>query len=111
VLTFLRALILAFGSGILLIDPPAPDLARRFSALLIPGVLACVALFAVFGWALWQTPAAAPGAVPGAPFGLAQFAAAFLSEYWLHFELTSVLLVAAVVAAIAIIDINRRERG
>ena len=45
-------------------------------------------------------------------FGLAQFAAAFLSEYWLQFELTSVLLVAAVVAALAVIKGSRgRDRG
>jgi NADH-quinone oxidoreductase subunit J len=45
-------------------------------------------------------------------FGLAQFSAAFLSEYWLQFELTSVLLVAAVVAALAVIKgSRRRDRG
>ena len=44
-------------------------------------------------------------------FGLREFAAAFLDEYWLHFELVSVLLVAAVVAAVAVIDVNRGNRG
>ena len=33
-------------------------------------------------------------------FGLQQFAAAFLNEYWLQFELTSVLLLAAMVGVI-----------
>jgi NADH-quinone oxidoreductase subunit J len=35
----------------------------------------------------------------------------FLERYWLHFELTSVLLLAAVVAAIAIVKAGRRHDG
>jgi NADH:ubiquinone oxidoreductase subunit 6 (subunit J) len=34
-----------------------------------------------------------------------------LNEYWLHFELTSVLLVVAIVAALAILQVGRRTRG
>ena len=44
-------------------------------------------------------------------FGLREFSIAFLNEYWLHFELTSVLLVAAVVAALAVIRVSRRGHG
>ena len=43
-----------------------------------------------------------------AAYGIAQFSVAFLNDYWLHFELTSVLLVAAVVAALAVIRVSRR---
>ncbi|MBE0550358.1 MAG: hypothetical protein IH627_22390, partial [Rubrivivax sp.] len=39
---------------------------------------------------------------------ISQFAASFLNQYWLHFELTSVLLLAAVVAALAVIKVSRR---
>jgi NADH-quinone oxidoreductase subunit J len=39
------------------------------------------------------------------------FSAEFLERYWLHFELTSVLLLAAVVAAIAVIRAGRRHDG
>ena len=45
----------------------------------------------------------------GAPFGIARFSVEFLTEYWLHFELTSVLLLAAVVAALAVIKVSRRK--
>jgi len=46
--------------------------------------------------------------VPGkGAFGIAAFSTAFLGEYWLLFELTSVLLVAAVVAALAVIRVSR----
>ena len=53
-------------------------------------------------------PAAASG---GNLFGLKDFSIAFLGEYWLHFELVSVLLVAAVVAALAVLQVGRRSRG
>ena len=43
-------------------------------------------------------------------FGVQQFSIEFLNEYWLHFELVSVLLVAAVVAALAVLEVGRRRR-
>jgi NADH-quinone oxidoreductase subunit J len=50
--------------------------------------------------------------VEGAPsFSLTAFSATFLTEYWLVFELTSVLLVAAIVAALAVIRVSRRAHG
>jgi NADH-quinone oxidoreductase subunit J len=39
------------------------------------------------------------------------FAATFLSRYWLEFELTTVLLVSAIVAALAVIAVSRRRPG
>ena len=44
-------------------------------------------------------------------FGVQAFSAAFLTEYWLYFELVSVLLVAAVVAAVAVVRIGGPRRG
>ena len=44
-------------------------------------------------------------------FGVRQFSVAFLNEYWLHFELVSVLLVVAVVAALAVIKVGWRDHG
>ena len=44
-------------------------------------------------------------------FGIQPFSIEFLNEYWLHFELVSVLLVAAVVAALAVLEVGRRHRG
>ena len=41
-------------------------------------------------------------------YGIAAFSADFLGTYWLLFELTSVLLVAAVVAALAAIRVGRQ---
>jgi len=42
---------------------------------------------------------------------LQDFATAFLREYWLQFELTSVLLLAAVVAAIALMKGSGESLG
>jgi NADH-quinone oxidoreductase subunit J len=69
-----------------------------------------VALIFVLIGATWRAaPAPQPGVAEG--FGLQQFAVAFLREYWLQFELTSVLLVAAIVAAVAVVKLHRRNNG
>jgi NADH:ubiquinone oxidoreductase subunit 6 (subunit J) len=39
------------------------------------------------------------------------FSITFLSEYWLYFELTSVLLVVAVLAAVAVVKARSRRHG
>jgi len=51
------------------------------------------------------------GGRTGASFEVQPFSVEFLERYWLHFELTSVLLLAAVVAAIAVIKAGRRHDG
>jgi len=82
--------------------------------VLVPGAIVGVLLTAVLGYAVTrgsaQTDAAAAGG-DDAAFLVQPFSAEFLQQYWLHFELTSVLLVAAVVAAIAVIKGGRRNDG
>jgi NADH:ubiquinone oxidoreductase subunit 6 (subunit J) len=68
-------------------------------------------LLAVLAHALWQDLPEPPAAVGDAAFGVQPFSVVFLNEYWLHFELVSVLLVVAVVAALAVIKVGRRDRG
>ena len=51
------------------------------------------------------------GAAGDGTFGVQPFSVVFLNEYWLHFELVSVLLVAAVVAAIAVVKVAFGNRG
>jgi NADH-quinone oxidoreductase subunit J len=82
-----------------------------YSRLLVPGLVGFVLLVGAIGISIWRgLPASAPRAAGGS-FGISQFSASFLNEYWLHFELTSVLLMAAVVAAIAVIRVSRRAAG
>ena len=69
--------------------------------MLLAGVLAA---------SIWRALPSPVGEIGEVSFGIAAFSVAFLHDYWLHFELTSVLLVAAVVAALAVIRVHRRAR-
>jgi NADH-quinone oxidoreductase subunit J len=107
VLIYVGAVMVFMVYVIMLLDPRDPAIQRRFSRLLLPGVAGFALLIAALVAATWKVAPKPPaGAVEG--FGLQQFAVAFLREYWLQFELTSVLLVAAIVAAVAVVRLNRR---
>jgi len=85
--------------------------AARYSKLLLPGIVGLLLLLATLVGGVWRALPSPRGELSDAPLGMVKFSTAFLAEYWLHFELTSVLLVAAVVAAIAVIRIGRGGRG
>ena len=110
VLIYVGAVMVFMVYVIMMLDPRDPAIQSRFSAMLVPAVIGFVILVFVLVGAAWQGAPEAP-AVPREAFGLQQFAVAFLREYWLHFELTSVLLVAAIVAAVAVVKLHRRQRG
>ena len=86
---------------------------RRYSNLLVPGVIAFTMLVGVLGISVWKmiSPNQLPVVPEGAIFGLTQFSTVFLRDYWLPFELTTVLLVAAIVAALAVVKVSRRTHG
>ena len=81
---------------------------RPYSALLLPGLAGFVLLVGAIGISLWRGLPAHREGGGSAAYGISEFAVSFLNDYWLHFELTSVLLVAAVVAAVAVIRVGRR---
>jgi len=112
VLIYVGAVMVFMVYVIMLLDTRDPAQKRRFSALAIPGAIGFVLLLGglVYG-VVGELPQAAVAARPGQGFGLTEFAVAFLNEYWLHFELTSVLLLAAVVAAVAVIKASRGDHG
>ena len=62
-------------------------------------------------WGLWHGSPEAALVTTDEPFRIQPFSVAFLNEYWLYFELTSVLLLAAVVAAVAILNAGGRRHG
>ena len=110
VLIYVSAVMVFMVYVIMLLDVRDVSFTRRFSQWLVPGVAGGVLLFGALGYGLWYGVDRLANTTVS--FGLAEFAAAFLSEYWLQFELTSVLLVAAVVAALAVIKgSRRRDRG
>ena len=78
--------------------------------MLLPGVVGFVMLLGVIVISIWRALPSPSGEVGDSPYGISHFSVVFLNEYWLHFELTSVLLVAAVVAALAVIKVSRRTR-
>jgi NADH-quinone oxidoreductase subunit J len=107
VLIYVGAVMVFMVYVIMLLDPRDPAIQRRFSKLLLPGVAGFALLIAALVAATWKAAPKPPAGVAEG-FGLQQFAVAFLREYWLQFELTSVLLVAAIVAAVAVVRLNRR---
>jgi NADH-quinone oxidoreductase subunit J len=107
VLIYVGAVMVFMVYAIMLLDL-RDAAAQRYSKLLLPGALGMLLVLALIVASIWHNLPPAAGDTGAAAYGIATFSAAFLGEYWLHFEVTSVLLVAAVVAAIAVIRINRR---
>jgi NADH-quinone oxidoreductase subunit J len=110
VLIYVGAVMVFMVYAIMLLDVRDRSYTGRFSRLLIPGVLGLVAFLAIIVHGLWQTRGL-PVVAAGTLFGVKEFSLEFLSNYWLHFELASILLVAAVVAALAVLQIGRRKHG
>ena len=110
VLIYVGAVMVFIVYVIMLIDVRDSAFAKRYSWLLLPGVAVAVALAAVIAGAL-RSGAPAPGTPVAGRFGVQAFSMAFLNDYWLYFELVSVLLVAAVVAAISVVKLRTGRRG
>jgi NADH-quinone oxidoreductase subunit J len=110
VLIYVGAVMVFMVYVIMLLDPRDPALMTRFSPLVVPGIVGGLLL----AWALVHAVHGLLGNATSTParFGLKEFSVSFLNDYWLHFELTSVLLLAAVVASLAVIKgASRRDRG
>ena len=110
VLIYVGAVMVFMVYVIMLLDVRDPSFLERYSGALLPSVALAAAIAVALGAALGRGTVA-DGADFPAPFNVQPFSVEFLERYWLHFELTSVLLLAAVVAAIAIIKAGRRRDG
>jgi NADH-quinone oxidoreductase subunit J len=110
IMIYVGAVMVFMVYAIMLLDVRDPSFTERYSGLLWPGVAACTVLVGVLVGAAWQGMAPV-GGTTGGRFGLQPFSAAFLGEYWLYFELTSVLLVVAVLAAVAVVKIRSGRSG
>ena len=111
VLIYVGAVMVFMVYAIMLLDVRDRSFVRRFSWLVVPGTLAALAFLAVLAHGLWRGLPEAGTATAASGFGIQQFSIEFLNEYWLQFELVSVLLVASVVAALAVLEVGRRHRG
>ena len=112
VLIYVGAVMVFMVYVIMLLDVRDPSFLQRYGRWLTGGLLASAALAALLAAAVGGGGHAASANGPGSgAFAVKPFSMAFLHEYWLHFELTSVLLLAAVVAAITVIKGGRRHDG
>jgi NADH-quinone oxidoreductase subunit J len=111
VLIYVGAVMVFMVYAIMLLDVRDDSYTRRFSRLLVPGIAGVVVLLAILAHALWRALPEASVAPGDTRFGVKDFSVTFLGDYWLHFELVSVLLVAAIVAALAVLQVGRRKRG
>ena len=107
VLIYVGAVMVFMVYAIMLLDTRDGGNAR-FNKLLWPGVAGIVVVLGIIIASIWRQLPAPTGDTGDAAFGIAKFSTAFLGEYWLHFEVTTVLLLAAVVAALAVIGVSRR---
>lgn len=108
VLIYVGAVMVFMVYTIMLLDDRDLAYRKRFSATLAPGIV--VAL--VVGGALLRLlgPDAPPYQAGQSPasFSFATFSTEFMTRYWLHFELATVLLLVGIVAAWAVIREERR---
>ena len=111
VLIYVGAVMVFMVYVIMLLDVRDRSYVHRYSRLLVPAIAGFSALVAVLCYGLWQALPSSAGAAGNGTFGVQPFSVVFLNEYWLHFELVSVLLVAAVVAAIAVVKVAFGNRG
>jgi len=111
VLIYVGAVMVFMVYAIMLLDVRDPSFTHRYSGYLLPGLAGAAVLVVAFVRGLAGSTPAVMGAGVGTTFDVQPFSVAFLNDYWLYFELTSVLLLAAVVAAIAILKARRRGNG
>jgi NADH-quinone oxidoreductase subunit J len=118
VLIYVGAVMVFMVYVIMLLDVRDPSFLERYGRAILPSIavaaVLAAALAAAVGRGRLMTASRIAEAHPGrvaATFEVQPFSAEFIGRYWLHFELTSVLLLAAVVAAIALIKAGRRRDG
>jgi NADH-quinone oxidoreductase subunit J len=110
IMIYVGAVMVFMVYAIMLLDVRDPSFTERYSPLLWPGLAAVAVLVGVLVSAVWPRPGQ-PGAEfadASSVFGVQAFSAAFLGQYWLYFELASVLLVVAVLAAVAIVKLKKK---
>jgi NADH-quinone oxidoreductase subunit J len=108
VLIYVGAVMLSMIYTIMLLDDRDASYVNLYSRWAIPAV--AVAALAVVALGLLLAPATpvAATAPTGSPlYTFAGFSVAFMTHYWFHFELATVLLVISVVAAWTVISERR----
>ena len=113
VLIYVGAVMVFMVYVIMLLEVKEDPGSRRFSKFAVPGGIVGGLLLAALAAGMLRGPNST-GTLPGEgnqAFSLVEFSTAFLTEYWLVFELTTVFLVGAIVAALAVVNVSRRRQG
>lgn len=111
ILIYVGAVMVFMVYVIMLLEVREAPGSRRYSRWLVPGVISFALLVGALGIGVYRSSPGQLTPEPAPAFSLTQFSSAFLTQYWLEFELTSVFLVAAIVAALAVIKVSRRAHG
>jgi NADH-quinone oxidoreductase subunit J len=111
ILIYVGAVMVFMVYVIMLLEVREAPGSQRYSALVIPGVAGGALLVGALAISMSRGARGTLPATSTAPFTMTEFSTAFLSKYWLEFELTSVFLVAAIIAALAVIRVSRRAHG
>ena len=109
VLIYVGAVMLSMVYTIMLLDDQDTSYIHLFSRWLIPAIAVVAATVVALALLLGtETISSTPPAAATTPlFTFSAFSIAFMERYWFHFELATVLLVIAIVAAWTVISERR----
>lgn len=107
VLIYVGAVMVFMVYTIMLLDDRDSSYRHVYSRLAMPAIAVAVAVAGALFWLLSRSVGVdmPPAATP--PFGFAAFSVAFMSQYWFHFELATILLLVGIVAAWTVIRESR----
>jgi NADH-quinone oxidoreductase subunit J len=107
VLIYVGAVMVFMVYTIMLLDDRDTAYRKRFSGTLVPGLVVATIVALLLLQLLGPATPVLPTGDSGAAFGFTAFSAAFMQQYWFHFELATVLLLVGIIAAWTVI---REER-
>jgi len=99
--------VLIYVGAVMLLDDQDVSYVHRFSRWTVPAIAVIAATVGALVLLLGAPAARSPAAVATTLFGFSAFSLAFMTHYWVHFELATVLLVIAIVAAWTVIAERR----
>jgi NADH-quinone oxidoreductase subunit J len=107
VLIYVGAVMVLMIYTIMLLDDRDTSYVHRFSRWSLPAVVAAVLLVAGLTFLFGSAPTASAAATGNGPFGFFEFSRAFMTRYWFHFEVATVLLAVGIVSAWTIVSHRR----
>ena len=107
VLIYVGAVMVFMVYTIMLLDDRDSAYRELYSRMARPAIAVTVAVAGALFWLLSRSTSADMPVAATQPFGFAAFSKAFMSQYWFHFELATVLLLVGIVAAWTVIRESR----